>query len=378
MELFLTDPQLPRRSPPRVLAPSDDRGFGWRVVETTAIVVGVLLLASLLWFAADVLLLLFAAVLLATLLRAATNGLVGLTGLTDSLALALVVLLATSGLIALGWVLVPQVIDQIPELIESLGATLGELEQALGVGEMARDLADGMDLADILPSPSGLLGGATGLITSTFGVLANLVIVSVLGIYLAANPDLYLRGVARLVPPSKRVPTRNLLEALGHTLRWWMVGQLISMTAVGVLSYVGLSLLGVPLALTLAVVAFFLTFIPFIGPLLSAIPVILVAFSQSPTVALYAFLLYTAIQMLEGYVLTPNVQRRSVSLPPALTIAAQVLLGVLLGALGVTLATPLAAAGMVAVNRLYVEEVLEDDEPHESTASRTRPRAAAD
>jgi predicted PurR-regulated permease PerM len=333
------------------------------VVETTAIVLGVLLLASLLWFAADVLLLLFAAVLLATLLRAATNGLLALTGLADGLALALVVLLATGGVLGLGWVLVPQVIAQIPELIESLGATLGELEQALGVGEMARDLADGMDLADILPSPSGLLGGATGLISSTFGALANLVIVSVVGIYLAANPELYLRGVARLVPPGKRAPTRDLLETLGRTLRWWMVGQLVSMTAVGLLSYIGLSLLGLPLALTLAVVAFFLTFIPFIGPLLSAIPVILVAFSQSPTVALYAFLLYTAIQMLEGYVLTPNVQRRSVSLPPALTIAAQVLLGVLLGALGVTLATPLAAAAMVIVNRLYVEEVLEDDQP---------------
>ena len=374
----MAEPPSPRPEQPPGL-PSQDRDFGWQVVETTAIVLSVLLLASLLWFAADVLLLLFAAVLLATLLRAATNGVVGLTGLGDGLALAFVVLLATSGLIALGWVLVPQVIDQIPELVESLGATLGELEQALGVAEMARELANDLDLADFLPS--GFLGGATGLISSTFGALANLVIVSVIGIYLAADPELYLRGAARLVPPGKRVPTRDLLETLGHTLRWWMVGQLISMTAVGFLSYVGLSLLGVPLALTLAVVAFFLTFIPFIGPLLSAIPVILVAFSQSPTTALYAFLLYTAIQMLEGYVLTPNVQRRSVSLPPALTIAAQVLLGVLLGALGVTLATPLAAAAMVAIKRLYVEEVLEDDEPEgPGRAEHAAPsqRAAAD
>jgi predicted PurR-regulated permease PerM len=190
------------------------------------------------------------------------------------------------------------------------------------------------------------------------------VIVSVLGIYLAADPELYLRGVIRLVPVGKRAGARDLLETLGHTLRWWMVGQLISMTAVGLLSYIGLRLLGVPLALILAVVAFLLTFIPFIGPLLSAIPVVLVAFSQSPTMALYTLLLYTAIQMLEGYVLTPNVQRRSVSLPPALTIAAQVLFGVLVGSLGLALATPLAAAGMVAVNRLYVEEVLEDGQPH--------------
>jgi predicted PurR-regulated permease PerM len=374
MELPLAEPQPPQR--PQPPGPSDDPGFGWRVAETTAIALGVLLLASLLWFAADVLLLLFAAVLIATLLRAATNGIAALTGLPDGSALSLVVLLATGGLLALGWILVPRLIEQIPDLVESLAATLRGLEQTLGAAEVARGLADDLELRDLLPSPAGILGGATGLVSSTFGVLANLVIVSVLGIYLAADPGLYLRGVTRLLPVGKRAYARGLLETLGHTLRWWMVGQLISMTAVGLLSYLGLRLLEVPLALTLAVVAFLLTFIPFIGPLLSGIPVVLVAFSQSPTLALYALLLYTAIQMLEGYVLTPNVQRRSVSLPPALTIAAQVLLGVLVGALGVTLATPLAAAGMVVVNRLYVEEVLEDDPPHRSTApaaSRTRP-----
>jgi predicted PurR-regulated permease PerM len=136
----------------------------------------------------------------------------------------------------------------------------------------------------------------------------------------------------------------------------------------------------VPLALILAVVAFLLTFIPFIGPLLSAIPVVLVAFSAGPATALDALLLYSAIQMLEGYVLTPNVQRRSVSLPPALTIAAQVLLGVLVGALGVILATPLAATGLVVVKELYVREVLGDDQPTptEHYGSPSAPKAAAD
>jgi len=377
----LARPQ-PRPSPqPRLPPAPDDQGFGWRVVETTAIVLGVLLLASLLWFAADVLLLLFGAILLGALLRAAVNGLAGLTGLGDGWSLALVVLLGSGGLVALGAALVPQIADQIPRLVDNLTTTFGELEQALGLRDLAQDVMEDFELSDVLPSPAGILGGATGLVSSTFGLLANVVIVSVIGIYLAANPDLYLRGVLRLVPPGNRAGTRDLLRELGGTLRWWMVGQLISMTAVGLLSYVGLSLLGVPLALTLAVLAFFLTFIPFIGPILSAIPVIFVAFSEGPGMALYAFLLYAAIQMLEGYVLTPNVQRRSVALPPALTIAAQVLLGVLVGALGVTLATPLAAAGMVVVNRLYVEEVLgEDAETRLDTSDPDAPsgEAAAD
>ena len=150
-------------------APAEDPGFGWRVAETTAIALGVLLLASLLWVAADVLLLLFGAVLLAALLRAATNGLVALTGLGPGWSLALVVLLGTGGLIGLGWMLVPQLIYQLPVLVDNLATTLAELEQTLGVGEMARELADDIELADLLPSPAGILGGATGLISSKFG-----------------------------------------------------------------------------------------------------------------------------------------------------------------------------------------------------------------
>ena len=196
-------------------------------------------------------------------------------------------------------------------------------------------------------------------------------IVSVLGIYLAADPELYLRGVIRLVPVGKRAGARDLLETLGHTLRWWMVGQLISMTAVGLLSYIGLRLLGVPLALILAVVAFLLTFIPFIGPLLSAIPVVLVAFSQSPTMALYTLLLYTAIQMLEGYVLTPNVQRRSVSLPPALTLPRRSCSGSWSVRWGSPWRRPSPPPGWSRSTGSMSRKCWK-------TASRTRPRAAAD
>ena len=108
--------------------------------------------------------------------------------------------------------------------------------------------------------------------------------------------------------------------------------------------------------------AFLLAFIPFIGAILAGIPVVLVAFSQGlSTRRADALAIYSAIEMFEGYLLSPLVQRRSVALPPALTIAAQVLLGVLLGVLGVALATPIAAAAMVAIQRLYVEELLGED-----------------
>ena len=340
---------------------SDPRDLGWRVVETTLIVLALLVLAALLWFAADVLLLLFAAVLIATLMRAATNGVAHLTGLPDGAALALVLLVALAALVGSGLVLVPQIASQGPELVDNLGRSLDGLQRRLGLAQVTQELTSGVKLKDLLPSPVGLLGSATNIISSSFGVVANAVIVVVIGIYLAADPNLYLRGVVHLVPRARRQMTRELFEAIGHTLRWWMVGQLVTMTTVGVLSYVALRLLGVPLALILGVLVFMLTFIPFIGAIVAAIPVVLVAFSEGTTTGLYAFAVYTAIEMFEGYVLSPLVQRHSVSLPPALTIAAQVLLGVLLGVLGIALATPLAAMAMVAVNRLYVEELLGDD-----------------
>jgi predicted PurR-regulated permease PerM len=354
--------EIDRRPAPAPAPPDrDSRDLGWRVVETTLIVLALLVLAALLWFAADVLLLLFAAVLLATVLRAAVNGIVHVTGIRDGLALALVLMLALGVVVGGGLLLVPQIASQGPELVDNLGQAIDGLQQKLGLAGVTQELASKVDLKELLPSPAGLLGGATNVISSSFGALANAVIVVVIGIYLAADPDLYLRGVAHLVPRSHRKMARELFETIGHTLRWWMVGQLVTMTTVGVLSYVGLRLLGVPLALILGVLVFLLTFVPFIGAIVAAIPVVLVAFSEGATIGLYAFAVYAGIEMFEGYVLSPLVQRHSVALPPALTIAAQVLLGVLLGVLGIALATPLAAMAMVAVNSLYVEALLGDE-----------------
>lgn len=347
------------------------QSFGWRVFEFTAIVVAVLVIATVLWLAIDVLLLLFAAILLATVLRAPSEQLARL-GLPDRLALAIVTLVLLTLLGGLGAVLVPEAAAQIPELVDSLGSSIKQFQRKIGLEEWAEDVAGGFELEGALPSPAGLIGGATGIISSTFGTIANLIILFVVGIYLAANPTLYVEGTTRLVQPAHRDRMRETLHALGQTLRWWLIGQLVSMTAVGTLTYLVLTLLGVPLALLLAVIAFLLTFIPFLGPIVSGVPVLLVAFSQGAELGFSTLVLYTLIQSLEGYVLTPLVQRQTVSLPPALTVTAQVLLGVLVGVMGVTLATPLAAAGMVATRKLYVEAVLGEpvDEPVPTAADR--------
>jgi predicted PurR-regulated permease PerM len=132
------------------------------------------------------------------------------------------------------------------------------------------------------------------------------------------------------------------------------------MLIIAVATSLGLALLGVPLALVLGIIAGLLDFIPYIGPIMAGVPAVMLALSDSPTQALYVVLLFVGLQILEGYVVLPLIERRTVSLPPALTISMQVLLGSLFGLSGIALATPLAAVVTVLVAMLYVQDVLGD------------------
>jgi predicted PurR-regulated permease PerM len=183
-----------------------------------------------------------------------------------------------------------------------------------------------------------------------------------IGLYVAAQPGLYKNGFVRLMPLEKRNRAHEVLSAVGMTLRWWLIGKMMSMLVVGILTSLGLWLLGMPLALTLGTIAALLTFIPNIGPVLSAVPAVLLALLEGPTQVLYVLLLYLVIQTVESYFITPLIQKRMVALPPALILLAQVLLGVLVGGFGLILATPLAAAALVIVNMVYIEDVLHDAE----------------
>jgi predicted PurR-regulated permease PerM len=149
-----------------------------------------------------------------------------------------------------------------------------------------------------------------------------------------------------------------VLYEIGHVLRRWIVGQSLLALCVGLLVGIGLLLLGAPFAVALALLAGLMEFIPYIGPFVAAVPAILVGFAESPQLALWIALLFLAVQSIESYVLAPLVQHRAVYLPPAVILFAQVLMGVIVGGLGVAVATPLAAAAMVAISMLYVEDVL--------------------
>ena len=150
-----------------------------------------------------------------------------------------------------------------------------------------------------------------------------------------------------------------------RTLKSWLAAQLISMTVVGVLTGIGLLLIGMPLAFILGIIAGLLAFIPNIGPVLAVAPALLLAFGEGPSMLLWVAAVYLSVQTLESYVITPLVQQERVDLSPALVIAAQLLFGVLFGLLGLALAMPLVAVGRMLIKELYVHDYLEREPPRE-------------
>jgi predicted PurR-regulated permease PerM len=188
----------------------------------------------------------------------------------------------------------------------------------------------------------------------------NVILMLFMGIYMAVCPSLYIDNAVRLFPIPRRRRIREVFAALGVALRWWLVGRAASMAVVGVLTALGLWIAGVPVPLALALIAALLAFVPFLGPVLGAIPAMLVALVESPAQMLYVIFVFTVVQLLESYFITPLIQQRAVSMAPALLITVQIVMAMLFGAMGVLLATPLAVVFIVLVQMLYITDVLGD------------------
>lgn len=342
-------------------ASHNDRNYIRRVFLAIGLSAAAVVLLFVFWYAASVFLLVFAGILFAIFLRSLADAIGRYTPLSSGWSLALVILFL-AGLIGVGsWFLAADIATQMDELIQKLPETTRQIENRLGQYAWGRSLLDQVpQMPEGLTQRTGLLSKATGFFSTTFGMLANFFIVLIIGLYLAADPGVYRNGFVRLLPPEGRGRAGEVLSRLGHILWWWLIGRMIAMAVIGLLTTIGLSIIGVPLALALGLLAGVLNFIPYIGPILSIVPPLLMTLTQGPTQILYVVLLYLLIQGVESYLLTPLVDRRTVRLPPALGLTAQVLFGILFGLPGVILASPLTAAILVVVNMLYIEDMLGD------------------
>jgi predicted PurR-regulated permease PerM len=327
--------------------------------ESVSLVIIAAVFAALVFVAPDVLLVVFAGVLVAVFLRYGGHWIAERAGLAYQAGLAIFLVGLLLMLVGATVAFAPAVMDQANELFSQIPAAAESLRHWIGSYSWGDALLE-------RATPQGLwsAGGgsaATMAVTSTFGALGNFVIILFIGLYGAIGPDIYRKGFLALMAPSLRPRGEKVLDKATATLADWLAAKLMSMAIVGVLTAVGLWLIGVPLAFLLGLIAALLAFIPNIGPVIAAVPAILLAFPQGTNSVLMVAAVYIVVQTLESYVVTPIIQQEKVSLPPALVIGMQLLFGVLFGLPGLALATPLTALGKTLVREIYVDGYLEDE-----------------
>jgi predicted PurR-regulated permease PerM len=330
-------------------------------IWTVGIAIAALL--ALAWYASETLLLIFAGLLVAVLLDSAAGLVERFLPMSRWLALTLTCLVLAlaigGGLLWGGYTLVDQADIVIDTVEKQINAITDELAKAGMAAPTGPDRSGISILRGLLPDPRTIVSSASSWFATTFGVLGNIALIIFIGAFAAANPELYRHGALLLVPPGKRARVGEVLDEVARMLHGWLVGQMLSMLFIGVLTTLLLLWLGLPSALVLGAFAGLMNFVPYAGPVITAVPIALVAMTMSNTTLALALGGFALIQQVENNIFSPLVQRRVSDIPPLLLLIGLMLAGTLFGAAGVALAAPLTAAIRVLVLRLYVGDVLE-------------------
>ena len=330
-----------------------------RAVIVAALVIGALFLLHFLQPLVEAVLVIFAGILFAVFLDGVARFVAERSPLSRRVSLALVVLSIAAAAGAFAWLAGPRIAEQATQLGDRIPEAVSAITDSLEGSRIGRlFLPNGSDSGMTADTVFGALRRMLGLLSSALGFATFVFIILFVGVYGAADPQLYAGSAVRLIRPGARERGVEVLKTLGHALRLWLVGRILSMTVVAILTVIGLLIAGVPLAFTLGLIAGLLSFVPLMGPLVSSIPAILVGLSDSPMKAVWVIVVFCAVQFLETYFITPLIQKRAVSIPPALLISSQVVMGVLAGVVGVLVATPLAVTAVVLVQMLYLEDRL--------------------
>ena len=416
-------PPSPVRQPPEPPAKPTgverrDRTVGWHskdVARAVALAMGIYLVLQLLWFANQLVLVAFLGILFGLAVEAGVDRLERFR-IPRGAGAALIVLAFFGMLIGIGAWMTPTIREQSTVLRQKIPVAVDRLEEwfkkrqsglfgfvlggapgdstAGATAAAADSVRDTSRAAPVAPTADsvrtardstapgegapravetlrGSLGRQLGRVTQyvfpfvsqTVAVFAGIMLIIFLAIYIASDPNTYHRGLMHMFPHYMRDRAGEVLSAMANVLRRWLVTQLIAMATIGVVTTIGLLVLNVQAAFALGLIAGLLEFIPTIGPILSAVPAIAMAFVDSPQKALMVAALYVGIQFLENHLLIPMLMKGGVDIPPVLTILAQALMTLLFGFLGLMVAVPFIAATMVAVKMLYVERVVGDDVP---------------
>jgi predicted PurR-regulated permease PerM len=357
----------PRSKPVTAGWPSRD------ILRAAGVVAAVYVALKLLWVGRSVFLVGFFGVLLGIVLSAGVDRLERFR-IPRGVGAVLIVLLFFGALTGVGVLAAPRIGGQMEEVKQQLPQAIDQVERWMqtrsgGVAEIIKTAADTSrqqsGQVDLRKSLNQQLAGAAqhffSFFSSTVAVLGGLMILLFVAIFVAVDPGLYHRGLMHLFPHPARQRAGEVLSATATTLRRWLLMQMIAMLVIGVVTTVVLLLLGIKAAIALGIIAAILEFIPYVGPILSAVPAVAMGLLDGPEKAIYVVIAYIAIQQLEGVVLQPLLMKEGLELPPVMTILGQALLSLVFGFLGLLLAVPLMASVMVPVKLLYVRDVVGDE-----------------
>ncbi len=317
----------------------------WRTFRRTLVVVAVLVIVTLFWIAHEVFLLLFAGLLFGILLDGLAAIVAKYSKLSRPWALTVTVLTLLFVTVAVVNGIAPGVGEQVTELQTALPRSIARLKDFLNQYTLgAALLANLPNLQDLSGEAGSLLVKLTGAVSATVNILIRVILVIVIGIFAAAEPQSYRGAFLKLFAPRYHERIHDIMHAVHDRIWWWLVSVGGSMLSISILAFIGLKTLGVHPALTLALLTGLLTFIPNFGPILSAVLPVLIGLMQSPGKAVAVIVVYVIIQFLEAHLVTPLIQRRTIRMPPILGISAQLTFSLLFGFMGLILAAPLMAS----------------------------------
>lgn len=345
---------------------SEPRRAAYALLGTAIFVVLLLLFA---YSIADLLLLSFIAALFAIYLTAITDWAERRFRIPRRAGIGIALAATAVGLAGLGVLIVPPVVDQGQDLVRALPQQLALWEQDVLAWvernpSLARILgpvaADPSYFDQVFRQVSSYFAGVVPYVFSGIRATIHFVSILIIGIYLAIRPTQYVDGILALTPPHHRPLARDILRDLGRALRSWLAGQAMAMTVLGVLTWIGLELLGVPYALAFGVFAGVAAIVPFFGTIVSTLlPALFVLSSGGMWLGLLVAAWGVVVHLVEANFVAPMIMQHRVELPPVLTILSVLVMGKLLGLVGLLVAVPVLATVVVLIRRIYVNEVLE-------------------
>jgi predicted PurR-regulated permease PerM len=329
------------------------RDFKKKVWTAVAIVALVVILLWILKATFNVLLLVLAGALIALYFRGLAGLLHRKLHVPQKGSLAISTIGSLLLLIGFFWFAGSRIQQQAVQLSDTLPSAIENFKQQLSQNPIGQRVLQKAQSGDSMKKATTV---AQSFFRSTFGVLGDVYVVLFLGIFFTVSPKLYINGFLKLIPPKSKERAGEVVNTIGSSLTKWLKGKLFAMLVVAILTAIGLLIIGMPMAFTLALIAGLLNFIPNFGPLIAMVPAVLVGLMQGPTTALLVAGLYILVQVLESNVITPQIQKKLINIPPALIIIAQLLMGVLTGGWGLLLATPLMLIVMLLVQELYIKK----------------------